>query len=342
MVDHCPVCGSEGAYLELRPDKKQGVQCPRCGDYVIDKASEYWTSRAQVYKQNSARASHAIAKMTAMQNDDPVEITSPQFVRLIGQPLPNRKQQISNLLEWLAAYEPIQGEPLELSETPGTTIARLTAIMGAQDTQDALATIWEARQNNDITVITTTPSRFEISSDETIGRVPIDFPDTLEPELAQDPDDPYSVGPATDQLRADPSLRIRLSDQQTVPNAVRVRHDASRERLRELKEVLDGLHGIDASDVSPTVNTRPAPFNEEDLQLLKSVVNSAIELHTPTAIPTQIQDALSAIGQYLEQVNDILDKAGDTAEATKELAIKLAAAAAAIAGLVAMLKTIAS
>lgn len=152
-----------------------------------------------------------------------------------------------------------------------------------------------------------------------------------------------SVGQSTSQLRADPGQRIRLSDFRAVPVAqVKVRHDESRERLQELRDMLDGLHGIDAPDVASAANTQPAPFTEEDLQLLRSVVDSAIELHRPVAIPDQIRDALSAIGRYLEELKELLEKAGETAEATEQLAKKVGAAAIAIAGLVAILRSILS
>lgn len=142
MDDHCPVCGSGGASVQARRDKKRLVDCHRCGQFVITKdAREFAQSQLAGKKKAefSARASHGIALMTSTPYAAPVLVERDQLARMSSEPLPDKNQQIVTLLRWLDRQERAERE----RHPP---FARISAIMGADSTDSAHETISEAEK----------------------------------------------------------------------------------------------------------------------------------------------------------------------------------------------------
>ncbi len=112
---------------------------------------------------------------------------------------------------------------------------------------------------------------------------------------------------------------------------------ASLTSLKSLKEVLNGLVGMDAVETARGRNQQVAPMAEHDLALLRSLVSAAIEAETSPIITQGIGDQLSYLNGVLPQAKNLLAAANESARAYSPLFQAIAAVSAAIAALAALL-----
>lgn len=133
------------------------------------------------------------------------------------------------------------------------------------------------------------------------------------------------------ELTADPDDRIRLSDPDAVPVAtVKEQHAASLGKLLELRDKLDEFHGEDAPDVSGSRNTQQLPLSEEEIQLLRAIVESSIALHSAPSLPKRATEALRNLYECLVDMKGHLDRLSETFDSLKSLAFKVGEAVLAI------------
>ncbi len=98
----------------------------------------------------------------------------------------------------------------------------------------------------------------------------------------------------------DAAIKSGLSDPDAVPVAkVQIIHSASHARLIELRDTLGGLRGQDAPEIEGQGNTKEVPLSEEDLDLLRAVVESSLALHRAPTIPKRAAEALKSLYELL-------------------------------------------
>lgn len=81
-------------------------------------------------------------------------------------------------------------------------------------------------------------------------------------------------------------------------------------------------------------NTEEVPLSQEDLEILRHVVTSAIELHKAPSIPKRLIEALKSFVDYLGDMQAYLEKLKGTVGALEGLVVKLGAAYLALKELV--------
>ena len=107
----------------------------------------------------------------------------------------------------------------------------------------------------------------------------------------------------------DAVLTKGISDPDAVPVAkVRIIHSASHARLIELRDTLGGLCGHDAPDIEGRRNTKEVALSEEDLELLRAVVDSSLALHRAPTIPKRAAEALKSLYELLSDFSRRMDK----------------------------------
>ena len=78
------------------------------------------------------------------------------------------------------------------------------------------------------------------------------------------------------------------------------------------------------------MNTEQVPLTEEDLQLLRSVVRAAIDLHEVPTLPSRVIEAITNLYQFLVDTKERLEKLTATTRALKGLVFQLGEAALAL------------
>ncbi len=98
----------------------------------------------------------------------------------------------------------------------------------------------------------------------------------------------------------DAAITSGFADPGAVPvTKVQKIHDASYARLIDLRDTLNGLRGHDAPETEGQGNIKQVPLSEEDLQLLKAVVESTLALHRAPTIPKRAIEALKSLYELL-------------------------------------------
>ena len=116
----------------------------------------------------------------------------------------------------------------------------------------------------------------------------------------------------------------RFAGSDAVPvEEVQTEYATSLASLERLRDTLDGLHGSDATGDPGERNTQESPLTETELSDLRSVVNSAIELHQVRSFSDRMVDAHKAVLNVLDGINEIIQKLAETAKALGDLGKQL-------------------
>ena len=107
-------------------------------------------------------------------------------------------------------------------------------------------------------------------------------------------------------LHADAGVRIILSDGRLTSEGNR-RRKISQSKLEHLREMLDRLYPEKQPPKYPG-NQEPVDIDPEDLELLKSLVDSAIAVHRSPKIPRSVMEVLRTLANSLEEHQELLEQ----------------------------------
>ncbi len=122
----------------------------------------------------------------------------------------------------------------------------------------------------------------------------------------------------------DAVLTRGFSDPDAVPVAeVQNVHNASTARLIELRDTLGGLRGHDAPEIEGRGNTKEVPLSEEDLELLRAVVEASLALHRAPTIPKRAAEALKSLYELLCDFGRWIDELSSRVKSVEVLMVQI-------------------
>ncbi len=120
-------------------------------------------------------------------------------------------------------------------------------------------------------------------------------------------------------LFLDSEDRIRISDEHTAKaELVSNKIGISRERLTELLETLESVRGFDERPRSGD-NKQEIQLDHESLELIKTVVKSAIVLHHSPRFSKSIVDIVEILLEYLKDFINMLNRLSSSIESVEKL-----------------------
>lgn len=168
-----------------------------------------------------------------------------------------------------------------------------------------------------------------------VGDVKIEFRPTAGLTMAA-----AAVSAATGDLTVHPSDRIRLSGPAIPVEKVKAQVQNSAHALEALWKEIEALHGYDAAELSGGRNTQEVPLSEDELAMLRTMVEAALALHNAPEVSRPIFDVLANFDEYFKAVTKTMTEAAKAATALAALLVGLTAVVAALGELITSLSAL--